>query len=167
MSEDASARLALPLLAAGQAQKEMTVNEALARLDIAVQTSVVAGGVDQPPTSPIPGQGWIIGANPTGDWSGRAGAVAGWTDDGWRFVAPMEGMTAWVGADGVAWRYTNGGWAAGDLTGDRVVVAGVQVVGAQAGAIAPPDGGAVIDAEARGAVSAILAALRAHGLIAP
>jgi len=166
MSDDASARLALPLLAAGQAQKEMTVNEALARLDIAVQASVVAGGVDQPPASPVSGQGWIVGADPSGDWSGHAGAIAGWTDDGWRFVAPVEGMIAWAQADGVAWRYVDGGWRAGDLAGNRVSIAGVQVVGPQGAAIAAPEGGAVVDAEARGAVSTILAALRAHGLIA-
>lgn len=166
MSDDASARFALPLLAAGQAQKEMTVNEALTRLDIAVQASVLAGGVDQPPVAPVAGQSWIVGASPTGDWSGRADAIAGWTEGGWRFVAPTEGMIAWVEADGVAWRYTEGGWRAGDLAGNRVSIAGVQVVGAQAAAITAPEGGAVVDVEARSAVSAILAALRAHGLIA-
>lgn len=166
MSNDASARLALPLLAAGQAQKEMTVNEALTRLDIVVQASAAAGGLNQPPASPAAGQSWIVGANPTGDWSDHVDAIAGWTEDGWRFVAPKEGLAVWVETEGVAWRYTDGGWRAGDLAGDRVSIAGVQVVGSQAGAIAAPDGGAVVDAEARGTVSAILAALRTHGLIA-
>jgi hypothetical protein len=166
MTDDSSARLALPLLAAGQAQKEMTVNEALVRLDIAVQASVAAGGVDAPPAAPTAGQSWIVGTAPTGDWGGHAGAIAGWTGDGWRFVAPVEGMSAWVQAEGVCWRYADGAWAAGVVTGDRVVIDGVQVVGAQATAIAAPDGGAVVDAEARSAVSAMLTALRAHGLIA-
>ena len=166
MSNDASARLALPLLAAGQAQKEMTVNEALTRLDIVVQASVVAGGLDQPPESPAAGQSWIVGANPTGDWSDRVDTIAGWTGGGWRFIAPTEGMIVWVEAVSVPWRYADGGWRAGDLAGDRVSIGGVQVVGPQVGAVAAPDGGAVVDAEARGAVSAILAALRAHGLIA-
>jgi hypothetical protein len=40
------------------------------------------------------------------------------------------------------------------------------VVGPQAAAIADPDGGAVVDGEARTAIAAILAALRSHGLIA-
>jgi hypothetical protein len=46
-----------------------------------------------------------------------------------------------------------------------VKVGGQQVVGSQAAAIASPSGGATVDAEARTAIDAILAALRAHGLI--
>ena len=44
MSESATPRWALPLLAAGQAEKELTHNEALLLLDMAVQPSVVAVG---------------------------------------------------------------------------------------------------------------------------
>jgi hypothetical protein len=39
------------------------------------------------------------------------------------------------------------------------------VVGASAAAIASPSSGSVVDAEARGAIDAILGALRQHGLI--
>jgi len=166
MSDEASARLALPFLAAGQAQKEMTVNEALARLDAAVQACAVAGGLDEPPAAPAPGQCWIVGTAPTGDWTGQANALAAWTGDGWRFVAPVEGMAVWVAADALCWRWRDGGWVAGDLSGRRVSIDGIAVVGPQAAAIADPDGGAVVDGEARTAIAAILAALRSHGLIA-
>jgi hypothetical protein len=44
-------------------------------------------------------------------------------------------------------------------------IAGEQVVGRRAAAIAAPSGGAIIDAEARAAVSQILEGLRQHGLI--
>ena len=47
-----------------------------------------------------------------------------------------------------------------------VVVGGNQVVGPRGAPIASPGGGAVIDAEGRAAITAILAALRSHGLIA-
>jgi hypothetical protein len=43
----------------------------------------------------------------------------------------------------------------------------VKVVGARESAIASPSGGANVDPEARAAIAAMLAALRAHGLIAP
>ncbi|HEU4959896.1 MAG TPA: DUF2793 domain-containing protein [Sphingomonas sp.] len=166
MSDEASVRLALPFLAAGQAQKEMTVNEALARLDVAVQAAAVAAGVDDPPAAPAPGQCWIVGSAPTAAWAGQAHALAAWTDDGWRFVAPVEGMAIWVAAEAVRWRWQGGSWMAGDLAGHRVSIDGIAVIGPQAAAIADPDGGAVIDAEACAAVGAILAALRSHGLIA-
>jgi phage baseplate assembly protein V len=45
-------------------------------------------------------------------------------------------------------------------------VAGIQVVGAQGGAVADPAGGGTIDAQARAQLSALLARVRAHGLIA-
>jgi hypothetical protein len=58
-----------------------------------------------------------------------------------------------------------GSWETGVLRATRVEVAGAQVVGAQAAPIASPAGGTTIDLEARGAVDAILGALRQHGLI--
>jgi len=42
---------------------------------------------------------------------------------------------------------------------------GEQVVGTRAAAIAAPSGGAIVDTEARAAVSQILEGLRQHGLI--
>jgi hypothetical protein len=165
MSEDKSARLALPLLAAGQAQKEMTVNEGLALLDFAVQASAVAGGLDMPPGAPAAGQCWIVGNAPEAAWSGCAGMLAGWTADGWRFIAPVEGMTVWIEADNVAWRYVGGTWQAGILSGHQVSIDGVQVVGPRGAAIGDPTGGVAVDTEARAAVAAILATLRSHGLI--
>jgi hypothetical protein len=44
---------------------------------------------------------------------------------------------------------------------------GLVVVGAWGAAIAAPAGGTTIDVEGRAAISAILAALRSHGMIAP
>jgi hypothetical protein len=45
-------------------------------------------------------------------------------------------------------------------------VKGIRVVYEQQGAIADPTGGATVDTEGRAATASILAALRAHGLIA-
>ena len=153
-------RWALPLLEAGQAQKEMTVNEALARLDLAVQAAVEARGLNTPPAAPSVGQAWIVGADPSGGWLGHTDAVAGWTTGGWRFVEPREGLRAWSAADGCMLTYANGQWRAGVFRG------GVQVVGAQAGPIATPTGGVTVDVEARTALLAVLTAMRTHGLIA-
>lgn len=53
-----------------------------------------------------------------------------------------------------------------DVTG-VYKVDGVQVVANRGAAVADVTGGATIDAEARTAINALLARLRAHGLIAP
>lgn len=163
---DDTARWVLPLLAAGQAQKEMTVNEALARVDLLLQASVAAIGLDTPPAAPVPGDVWVVGDAPTGAWAGQANALAGYTADGWRFVGPREGLSVWSEADGVAALFAGGGWRTGQVTARALVVAGVQVVGVQQPAIAAPAGGTVTDAEARGTLDEVLAAMRAHGLIA-
>jgi hypothetical protein len=165
MSET-SARLGLPLLQPGQAQKELTHNEALTLLDLAVQAGVVAVGVNAPPPSPVAGQAWVVGSAPTGAWSGHAQALAGWTEGGWRFVAGREGMAVWSIADGREARFVDGAWRIGMLTGSWVTIDGIRVVGPQRAAITGPISGSVVDAEARVAIDAMLAALRAHGLIA-
>lgn len=149
MSDDRSARLALPYLHPGQAQKEMTHNAALAILDLAVQASVVAVGVNAPPPEPADGACWIVGDAPTGAWATHAGALAGWTVGGWRFVAPREGLTAWSVADAGLARFGEGEWR----------------LAARLPGIPDVSGGTVIDGEARVAIADMLHVLRNHGLI--
>jgi hypothetical protein len=163
---DQTARLALPFIAPGQAQKELFHNEALARIDAAVQASVVAAGLDTPPDSAIAGQCWIVGDAPAGAWAGQAGALAAWTDGGWRFVAPFAGLTVWLISDSLPMIHDGTGWTAGLLRATSLVVAGLQVVGARQPAVAPATGGATIDMEARAALSGLISALVAHGLVA-
>lgn len=146
-----TSRLGLPMLAAAQAQKEMTHNEALTLLDIAVQPVVAAVAPVTIPQAPTPGQCWIVGAGASGDWSGHEGALAAWTDGGWRFIAPFEGMAAWSIADGITVRRVGDRW--------RTTARGE--------AIADPNGGSLIDVEARAAVAKLLGALRAQGILAP
>lgn len=157
-------RLALPLIEPGQAQKEMSHNEALALLDLLVQPSAIAAEAETPPADPEAGQCWILGAAPGGAWAGRAGAIAGWIDSGWRFVLPREGTRLWIEESQCFAHFSSGSWTLGESHG-RVIVEGVQIVGARAGAIANPSGGTVIDSEARAALNAILETIREHGLI--
>ncbi len=164
--DDTTGRLALPMLEPGQAQKEATHNEALVRLDLTVQATVLALEVNDPPLDPADGACWVVGDAPTGDWTDHPAALAGWTAGGWRFVAPFEGMTVWSLADGATARFDGDGWRIGELTGARLILDGEPVVGPRGASIDDPTGGGTIDAEARLALAAILAALRQHGLIA-
>jgi hypothetical protein len=160
-----TARFAMPLLAAGQAAKELTHNEALTLVDMLMQPEVVAVGIEVPPAAPEPGQCWIVGSQPVGEWAGRADHLAGWALSGWRFVAPREGLAGWCSSTGMPVAYRQGVWHEGDVSCARVVVDGHAVVGARGVAIADPVGGAG-DEPGRIAIGAILDALRRHGLIA-
>jgi len=162
----ATHRLGIPFILPGQAQKELWHNEALQILDLAVAAAVEEPPRAAPPTSPSVGSCYIVSASPAGAWIGHAGCLAGMTAGGWRFVTPIEGLAALVKSSGTTITYRAGAWDLGSLRGDRVEIGGQQVVGARGTAIAAAAGGSVIDGEARAAVSAILAALRLHGLIA-
>ena len=163
---DATTRLALPLLHAGQAAKELTHNEALLALDIIAVAAVETSPQNEPPGSPSVGECFLVGTSPTGDWTGRSEHLASWTTGGWRFVVPVEGMTAFVKDSALTATFIGGEWAIGTVRAAAIEVGSQQVVGAQGSAIPDPNGGAQVDAEARTAIGAILTALRQHGLIA-
>lgn len=160
-----SDRFALPLLSAGQAQKELYHNEALAALDLLVHAAVEGHGLNTPPATPAAGQCWIVGPTPTGAWADRAGMLAGWTSGGWRFAAPRAGMIAWDSGSGYPLHHDGSDWVDGVLTGTGLNIGGVQVVGDQSAAIPNPTGGSISDVESRAAIVQILNALRTHGLI--
>jgi hypothetical protein len=158
-------RLGLALLTPGQAQKEFFHNESMEALDVLVGGCVDAVAQDDPPGAPVLGASYIVGAAPTGDWASHAGGVAAWTSGGWRFLAPVDGMTLQVRGNGANACFREGAWEIGVLRGSSVSIHGTKVLGAQQAAIASPSGGTTIDNEARAAIGAMLSALRSHGLI--
>ena len=166
MTTNDTPRWSLPLLAAGQAQKEMTHNEALSLLDLVVHPCVEAVGANVPPGDPLPGQAWIIGDQPEGDWTGRAAMLAGWTDGGWRFLLPRIGLSVWSRSDDCRCDWDGNQWRLGRVAARFLMIEGKKVVGAQRPGIAPPAGGQVVDSEARLALKAVIEALQAHGLLA-
>jgi hypothetical protein len=163
---DQTSRLSLPLLHMAQAQKEMTHNEALLRIDLLLHGCVESVAEDTPPSSPAIGQCWIVGAAPIGAWAGQAQRIAGWTAGGWRFVEPRDGMALWWTGGETTVAFRGGAWHGGEVRASRLLVSGVPVVGPQRGSITGPTGGAVRDAEARSVLEQVLATLRGHGLIA-
>ncbi|WP_170415831.1 DUF2793 domain-containing protein [Ruegeria atlantica] len=90
-----SPKLNLPFLQPSQAQKHITHNEALRRLDLIVQLSIASTGASTPPSVPEQGELHAIGSSPAGDWAGHEGELAAWLDDGWHFVTPELGWRAW------------------------------------------------------------------------
>jgi hypothetical protein len=158
-------RFELPFILPGQAQKELFHNEALSRVDALLHPTVEGPPVADPPLAPVPGQSWIVGAAATGAWSGREGQLASWTDGGWRFLVPTQGMAAWQKAAEHWLVRTAAGWSMGEIRAAGLVIGGTQVVGERQPAIATPSGGTIIDEEARAALAAVIASLMSHGLI--
>lgn len=165
MTMEVTPRWAFPQLFAGQAQKELFHNEALARIDMLLHGQVESADGGTPPPAPVLGQCWIVGVGATGAWDGQDDAVACWTEGGWRFVAPRVGLSLWVADRGHAMEHDGSGWSEAAIRADGIYIAGLRVAGPRLGAIAEPAGGSTVDSEARSSIGAILAALRAHGLI--
>lgn len=161
-----TSRLTLPLLQVAQAQKEVTHNDALARLDHLVQAVVEDVPQATPPASPADGDTYIVGASATGDWAGFDNHLAMRINGAWVFLSPFDGLTVWLKFFAKTISYSAGVWVIGDANASRYKIDGIQVIAGQQPAIASPTGGATTDAEARTAIDSILGALRTHGLIA-
>ncbi|CAN5137781.1 DUF2793 domain-containing protein [soil metagenome] len=112
MSNDATPRLSLPFVAAGQAQKHITVNEALGKLDGLVQLAVQSRTVVAQPASPADGTIHILPSGATGSaWLDMAaGLLARHADGAWEALTPKVGWLAWVIDEGLALIHDGAGW---------------------------------------------------------
>ncbi len=104
--------LAITLLEQSQAQKDVTVNEALARIDAVLNTGAVDVSLALPPATPSEGDVYIVAASATDDWAGQEGSVAYYDGGVWRFIAPRTGMRLWVQGEGKDYIYFDGQWNA-------------------------------------------------------
>ncbi|WP_417693272.1 DUF2793 domain-containing protein [Roseibium sp.] len=112
-------RLALPLLAPAQAQKHVTHNEALLRLDVLSNASALSRSLSAPPAA-SEGATYLVGAGASGDWAGHDGKLAHWRDGAWQFLTPNEGLSLLIADEGLQLIYGTGGWTpAVDLTAEN------------------------------------------------
>ncbi|MBS7803532.1 DUF2793 domain-containing protein [Rhizobiales bacterium TNE-4] len=88
--------LALPLLAAAQAQKHVTLNEALFLLDSLVQIAVIEKGRNTPPDAPRAGDRYIVGPSPAGSFAGKPGLIAAFDGAQWSYTEPRAGFLIFV-----------------------------------------------------------------------
>jgi hypothetical protein len=112
MSNDATPRLSLPIVAAGQAQKHITVNEALGKLDGLVQLAVQSRTVTAQPGSPADGAIHILPTGATGaSWFDKAaGLLARHADGVWETLTPAAGWLAWIIDEGLALIHDGQNW---------------------------------------------------------
>ncbi len=129
---------------AGQAQKEVFVNEIAALCD-ALLHCAVKGAASAPPSAPVEGDCWIVAGGATGAWLGRDDALAAWIGGNWIFLAPRAGLRIYDLAARQE-RLFSDTWQA-------------------ASAPATPSGGTMVDAQARSAIAEIYGILATVGMI--
>jgi hypothetical protein len=101
--------LNITLLEQAQAQKEVTVNEALFRIDAVLNSGANDKDLATPPANPVAGDVYIIPASATGSWAGKTGQVA-YFDQIWRFILPQPGLMLWVTDEAKHYIYNGGVW---------------------------------------------------------
>ena len=109
-----STNLHLPYIAAGQAQKHVTVNEALLRLDALVQANAISRVTTSQPASPSDGEVYILPPGKTGaSWSGMSNhALAYYRDGVWEQLAPRAGWTVFLRDENRHVVFSGSAWAA-------------------------------------------------------
>lgn len=143
--QDHTPRLGLPLLFAGQSQREIFVNEALARLDALVDCAIEAQ-LPAPPAAPAEGKSWLVATGASGAWTGQGGAIACLQQGQWLFQPPVDGLRLLNKATGQYLHYL-GSWR-------------------MAAKPSSPTGGTVIDVQARSTIGALITALVEAGILA-
>ncbi len=120
------------------------MNQSLAILDALMPRAVVAT-LAEPPLQPEEGGCYLVAEPAAGDWSAKAGQLALSIGGSWHFIAPGEGMLIFDRGAG-RWLCFLDGWQS-------------------AGTPSAPNGGSVIDVEARNALAELVGILQTLGLI--
>lgn len=133
----------LPLLFAGQAQKEFFINQSISMIDAVLQFAVVSSQPD-PASDPAEGSCYRITAPSTGEWSGHEDELAMRIGDAWVFVSPHSGLRVFD-RETRSNVYYDSGWHSATEP-------------------AVPSGGGVVDSDLRQTVAELIEALRLIGV---
>ena len=108
MSE--TTNLKLPFVVAAQAQKHVTVNEALSRIDAATQLSVESRTLTTPPLVVTAGECYLVPTGAVDDWAGQGGKLATFINGGWQYLTPRMGWQLWVEDEAKRLTYDGATW---------------------------------------------------------
>jgi hypothetical protein len=128
----------------GQAQKETFVNEAFARADALLHSSI-QGETGTPPASPSDGVTWLVASGATGEWTGQDQKLACFQAGNWIFIQPQDGLRVF------------------DLSSQQEQL--FFGTWKKTSSIQEPIGGTTVDNEARAVISDLITALRALGIL--
>jgi hypothetical protein len=101
--------LGITLVEQSQAQKEVTVNEAISVLEALQNRGVEDVNLATPPVSPSAGAAYIIAASGTGAWAGKDGKIA-YFNAVWKFITPREGLLIWVNDEDTLYYFSGSAW---------------------------------------------------------
>ena len=102
--------LKLPYIAASQAQKHVTHNEALRIVDSLIHISVADRDLTSPPAAPAPSERYLIATPASDAWSGQDGRIAAFQDGAWHYYTPKSGWRLWVEDERTAIIYDGTTW---------------------------------------------------------
>lgn len=116
MADDATARLHLPLLMPAQAQKHVTVNEAMQQLDGQLDLVLQSLTRITPPETVVDGLCWGVPQGASNAWQGQGGNIAIAANGGWIFVRPTYGRRAMIADRGMCAIHDGTSWALGAVS---------------------------------------------------
>lgn len=107
-----SPRLAFPYLQPNQAQKHVTLNEALRLLDIVTSAAIVSRSETTEPDSPSEGDIYILPTGASGDsWMLFAeDSLAAFQDGVWVEILPPNGLRAWIEDENALCVFADANW---------------------------------------------------------
>lgn len=105
-----TAKLDLPFIMPAQAQKHITHNEALQRLDSIVQISVASRNITQPPVEPEIGSCHFLPVGSLGAWENQDGKLTAFNEGIWSFITPKTGWIIWVEDEAQAFVFDGALW---------------------------------------------------------
>ena len=149
---DTTDRHRLPLLMPSQAQKHVTHNAAIDRIDGLIGLSLSGLAANAPPADARPGEAFLVGEDPEGGFAGEAGHVAVLTAAGWIFLTPVAGLVAHVGGEQRFLVFDGAGWVAleSQLKVERVERLGIASAADQHNRLTVRGPGALFAAEPAG-----------------
>lgn len=109
---DETHNLSLPLIMPSQAQKHVTHNEAIRRLDLLTQMVANSRSIVALPTNPQNGDLYLIPDNATGDWTGRTNEIAAFQDGAFVYIAPKKGWQAYIVDEATLFAFDGSEWIA-------------------------------------------------------
>lgn len=109
-------------MASTQEERSVTFNEALAKLEAGAGLfPALDVNLNTPPGGPAEGDVYVLGAAPTGAWSGHGTDIALYYNASWRFMPARSGLLAYAVNEDAYYRFKTGyGWELLITAGDPI-----------------------------------------------